>query len=499
MNLLGYSINKVEKNLEKNKETFSVKKQEDGSVEVETGSDFYGLNKYILNLESEFETEKQRVNAYRKASEMPEISIAVDDIVNDAIVSGEAGNITDLNLDDTEFSDNIKKNILEEWENILNLFSYQKNVQKMFRRWYIDGKIYYHKVVGKNIKEGIVELRYLDPRRIKKVVEHKKDDDGKVLETKEYFVYSLSDPNKKETNYGNRKNALEIQPDMISFSHSGLSVDGSSVIESYLQKALKPLNQLMNLEDSLIVYRVSRAPERRIFYIDVGNLPKTRAEQYISSIIGKYKNKITYDATSGSFTNNKNQMSMLEDIWLPRREGSRGTEVTTLPGGQNLGDLDDVLYFKTKLMKSLHIPLSRMETDTPFSSGRSSEITRDEIKFGKFISKIQSQFGEILLDTLKTQLLLKNVITTEDWEKELNNISLLFTVDSHFSELKKIEIMNDRLDSLEKIKEYVGTYFSHEYIMKNILRMTNEDIEQNKKEIIAGKKDGSIKDKEEDI
>ena len=486
MKLFGYTISKKPLDTEeKDLKTFSSVESNDGTIEVESGVNFASLSKYVLNLDSEFESERQRIDAYRNAARLVDLSTAIDEITNDAIVtSGDL--VVNIVLDKTKFSDNIKTKIIEEFEYVLGLLNFNNNGDEIFKRWYIDGKIYYHKVVGKSEKDGIVEVRYLDPRRIKKVRESVKGDDGTIVGSKEYYVYSLEDIN-KDNNYqvilnGGSK-ALEIHPDMIAYAHSGLVIEGTSQVDSYLQKALKPLNQLTNLEDSLVVYRVSRAPERRIFYIDVGNLPKTRAEGYIQSIIRKYKNKITYDASTGSFTNNKNQMSMLEDIWLPRREGSRGTEVSTLPGGQSLGELDDVEYFRKKLWRALHMPLSRMASDAQFNIGRSSEITRDEVKFGKFINKLQHQFGGLLLDILKTQLILKKIITEQDWKNNKYNITLQFNSDDYFTELKKTEVLNERLHALESIDPFVGKYFSPQYVMKNVLQMTEEDIKDLKKEL----------------
>jgi hypothetical protein len=501
LELFGYSITKSLDDTEKTLQTFSTKEPETGAVEIESGANFAGLNKYILDLDQEFDNEKQRIDAYRVAAKTPHISTAIDDIVNEAVVNNSNSDVVKLDLDNIKFSVGIKNKIQDEFTHINNLLNFNDDAANIFRRWYIDGKINYHKIVDeKKISNGIVEMRYLDPRRIKKVRDNVKNGDGKVIKTNEYYVYSLSDPDSKVKDYSNQV-ALEISPDMIAHANSGIVVEGTSVVESYLQKALKPLNQLTNMEDSLVVYRVSRAPERRIFYIDVGNLPKTRAEQYVKSIIGKYKNKVTYDATTGSFTNNKNQMSMLEDIWLPRREGSKGTEVSTLPGGQSLGDLEDVTYFKTNLNKALHVPLSRMESESTFNLGRSSEITRDEIKFGKFISKLQRGFGNLLLDTLKTQLLLKNIITEDDWNKFKNSFRLVFSTDAYFSELKDAEVLNARLENLEAIGEHIGRYFSPQYVMKTVLHMTEEEIKEQQDEIAEAIKDGIIKDpnKEEDF
>ena len=499
MDILGYNISKKPQDtVEKNLNTFSSKESNDGTLEVEGGIDFAGQNRYILDLDAQFETEKQRIDAYRVAANTADLSVAIDDIVNESIVITGQDDVIDLTLDDVDLSDGVKKKVFEEFEYIMTLLDFNNKGDDIFKRWYIDGKIYYHKVVGKNEGDGLAELRYLDPRRIKKVRETVVTPNGaKPIGSKEYYVYSLADPDKKKQTivYGDGK-ALEIHTDMVAYAHSGLIIDGTAQVDSYIQKSLKPLNQLMALEDSVVVYRVSRAPERRIFYIDVGNLPKTRAEGYIQSIIGKYKNKVTYDATTGSFTNNKNQMSMLEDIWLPRREGSRGTEVSTLPGGQSLGEMEDVNYFKQKLWKSLHLPMSRLDDSggNTFNAGRATEISRDEIKFTKFVHKLQKQFGALILDSLKTQLILKKIITDKDWEKNKYNFKLRYNTDSYYSELKEMELLNDRVSAISEMDTYVGKYFSPQYVMKTILQMSDEDIKQMQEETAEAVKLGLIPD-----
>lgn len=492
MKLFGYNISRDQNKLEKEKLTFSSEETNDGTVEVETsGGGYATLNKYILNLESEFVDERARVNTYRKAAKHPDIAIAIDEIVNDAIVNEDHETIS-LSLDDSDLSESIKKKIRDEFDHILKLLDFNVDGSDIFKRWYIDGKIFYHKVttVNKqtNKSEGIVELRYLDPRRIKKVREVIKDQQGNnTTKIREYYVYTLKEINKAKTNTlvpTSDVKAVEIEPDMIAMAHSGLSNNDNYHIESYLDKALKPLNQLTNLEDSVVVYRVARAPERRVFYIGVGNLPKTRAEQYMKSIIDKYKNNVVYDSNTGAFTNNNNQISMMEDFWLPRREDGRTTQIDTLPSASNLGEMEDVNYFKNRLFKALHLPLSRFgDENNTMGLGRSSEITRDELKFTKFINKLQRQFSALLYNILKTQLILKGILTEDDWETHRSFILFEFTADSFYTELKNAEIMTERLTLLDSINEHVGKYFSIEYVQRNILMMDDDDIDEMKKQI----------------
>lgn len=499
MELFGYELfTKKEDEQKENLNTFAPAKENDGAIEIEDYDvDYVSNTKYIYDFEAHFETEEHRINEYRRVALFVESDYAITDIVNESVVQDQFDDAVSLNLDNSEWSENIKNKVLEEWETVSRLYELNRNISEMFKQWYVDGKIYYHKIIDSNKpQEGIKEVRYLDPRRIKKVREILKESTGTgeaVIGTKEYYIYSLK-PMAKDNrvvgssatttndysykSYGSNTNiAMEIQPDMIAYAHSGLIV-GEDIVLSYLQKALKPLNQLNMIEDAIVIYRLSRAPERRIFYIDVGNLNKTRAEQYIKSMIGKYRNKFVYNTSTGTIKTNKQNLSMMEDIWLPRKEGSRGTEVTTLEGGQNLGELEDLEYFRKKSFRALNVPISRLETETAFSLGRSGEITRDEVRFAKFAERLRNQFSEILYDTLKTQLLLKKVITEDDWDKEFNNIKLIYNKDSYYDELKDQEILAGRLEILRDLNDYSTKYYSVEWIRTRLLMQDEEEMKK---------------------
>ena len=428
----------------------------------------------------------------------PECDRAIDDVVNEAIAGDIDDTPVDVELSNLKVGSGIKKQIREEFKNVLRLMDFDKTAYDIFRRWYIDGKLYYHKVIDiKNPRGGITELRYVDPRKIRKVVEMENTKDRQILDprtmeaqlapkTAEYYVY-----NPKGMRAGMETSGMKIAPDAIAFCHSGLKDMNKNVIMSHLDKAIKALNQLRMIEDSLVIYRLSRAPERRIFYIDVGNLPKQKAEQYLREVMSRYRNKLVYNADTGEIRDDRKFMSMLEDFWLPRREGGRGTEITTLPGGQNLGELEDVKYFQKKLYRALNVPESRLESDSTFNLGRAAEITRDEIKFQKFVTRLRKKFSSLFHDLLKTQLVLKGICSIEDWEDMSEHIQYDFIADNYFAELKEKEMLTERLNLVTAMDPYAGRYFSLEYIRRQILRHTdaemNEIDEQIEQEIADGK------------
>ena len=449
---------------------------EDGATSYIAGG-YYGQ---YLDLDGNFKTEYDMVKKYREMAMHPEVDSAIEDILHEAIVADQNDSPIEVNLDNLEVSESVKVMIRDEFEYIKNLFGFDSKAHEMFRRWYIDGRLYYHKVIDlDNPADGIKELRYVDPHKIKKVRqitkpktadEFMKYDFGKG---EEYFLYNPKGLNNTSANSG-----IRIAKDAITYCTSGIMDTNRNIVLSYLHKGIKVLNQLRMIEDSLVIYRISRAPERRIFYIDVGNLPKVKAEQYLREVMGRYRNKLVYDAATGEIRDDRKYMSMMEDFWLPRREGGRGTEITTLPGGQNLGELTDVQYFQTKLYKALNVPAGRLDSGTAFNLGRSSEITRDELKFTKFVGKLRKKFSDIFNDTLKTQLILKSVITPEDWEDMKEHIQYDYLKDNHFTELKNLEMKTEQLNVLGLMDPFVGKYFSINYIRAEVLGMTEKQIEE---------------------
>ena len=476
----------------------------------EDGVDHYlstGFFGSYVDIEGVYRTEFDLLRRYREMSLHPEVDSAIEDIVNEAIVSDSDDSPVKIELSNLNASDGIKKKIREEFKTILDLLDFDKKCHEIYRNWYIDGRLYYLKVIDlKKPQEGIQELRYIDAMKMRYVRKTKKDKSNpNVLvrkntedpmdyvfpEVEEYFMYTpkLQYPNQAAGGMNDAK-GVKIAKDAIAYCTSGLVDRNKGSTLSYLHKAIKSLNQLRMIEDSLVIYRLSRAPERRIFYIDVGNLPKQKAEQYLRDVMSRYRNKLVYDAGTGEIRDDKKFMSMLEDFWLPRREGGRGTEISTLPGGQNLGEITDIDYFKKKLYQSLNVPPSRMDGDSGFNLGRSSEILRDELKFTKFVGRLRKRFSNMFNDMLKTQLILKNICTPEDWETMSEHIQYDFLYDNHFSELKETELMTERLNMVATAEPYVGKYFSQDYLRRKILRQTDEEIvEQDKlieKEIKAG-------------
>ena len=455
-------------------EKFTEPSSEDGTLEV-AGGGFYGQ---LLDTDGRERTEHDLIRRYRDIAQQPECDSAVEDIINEAIVSNEKDQAVSVVLDRLDYPKRIKDRIREEFDVVLELMQFDTKGHDVFRRWYVDGRIFYHKVIDqKNPKKGIQELRYIEPKKIRKVKEVKKEPKKStssielIKSVNEYYLY-----NDKGLKTGTTE-GIKIAPDSIAYCPSGLIDQNKGHVLSYLHKAIKPVNQLRMIEDALVIYRISRAPERRIFYIDVGNLPKIKAEQYLKDVMNRYRNKLVYDASTGEIRDDRNHMSMLEDFWLPRREGGRGTEITTLPGGSNLGEIDDIKYFQNKLYRSLNVPISRLEAENSFSIGRSDNITRDELKFTKFVQKLRKKFSVLFMDILKTQLVLKGVIAMEEWDMMKEHIQFDFMQDGHFTELKNAEILQNRLDMLGQIESYVGTYFSKEYVRKNVLRMNDEEIE----------------------
>ena len=461
-------------------EKFTLPASEDGTVEI-AGGGFFGQ---VLDTDGRERTEQDLVRRYRDIAQQPECDSAIEDIVNEGIVSNEMDQAVSIVLDRLPYPTKIKKKITEEFDEVLRLLDFDVKGHDIFRRWYVDGRMFYHKVIDKKSpRKGIQELRYIDPSKIKKVREVKKETKqgssvDLIKKVEDYYLYNDKGLASHGTSQG-----VKIAPDSISYCPSGVIDQNKGHVLSYLHKAIKPVNQLRMIEDALVIYRISRAPERRIFYIDVGNLPKMKAEQYLKDVMNRYRNKLVYNASTGEIRDDRNHMSMLEDFWLPRREGGRGTEITTLPGGSNLGEIDDIVYFQKKLYRSLNVPISRMEAEAGFSLGRSTEITRDELKFTKFVQRLRKKFTALFTDILKTQLVLKGVISLEDWPKIKEHIQYDFLQDGHFAELKEAELLKDRLDVLQSVESYIGTFFSKRWAQKNVLNMTESEIDDMQKEM----------------
>jgi hypothetical protein len=478
---------------------------EDG-VDHYLSSGFFGS---YVDIEGVYRTEFDLIKRYREMALHPECDSAIEDIVNEAIVSDTNDSPIQIDLDNLNASDGIKKKIRQEFKYILELLDFDKKSHEIYRNWYVDGRLYYHKVIDlKNPEAGIQELRYIDAMKMRYVRQQKVDEkDNKMYRLanvnvddpmqyefpgiEEYFIYNpkMTYPTTNPSSMGGT-GGIKFTKDSITYCSSGLVDRNKGSTLSYLHKAIKSLNQLRMIEDSLVIYRLSRAPERRIFYIDVGNLPKVKAEQYLRDVMMRYRNKLVYDASTGEIRDDKKMMAMLEDFWLPRREGGRGTEISTLPGGQNLGEITDIEYFKKKLYRSLNVPPSRMDGEGGFNLGRSSEILRDEVKFSKFVARLRKRFSYMFSDMLKTQLILKNIITPEDWNIMSEHIQYDFLYDNHFAELKDAELLNERLNMVQVAEPYVGKYFSQDYVRRKILRQTDTEIlEQDvliKKEIESG-------------
>jgi hypothetical protein len=459
---------------------------DDGAVTI-TQNAHYGT---YVDLEGAVRNELELITRYREMSNHPECDMAITEIVDEAISHDDKGKVVDIVLDELKQPETIKKKIREEFDNILSMLNFSNLADDIFRRWYIDGRIYFHIIVNeKNPKEGIQELRYIDPRKIRKVREVQKGRDLKtgadiIKSMAEYYVYN--DKGTTAQNYTASVNSgLRIAPEAIVNVNSGMMDAKNTFVISYLHKAIKPLNQLRMIEDAIVIYRVSRAPERRVFYIDVGNLPKGKAEQYLRDVMVKYKNKVVYDAQTGELRDDRKHMSMLEDFWLPRREGGKGTEITTLPAGQNLGQMEDVQYFQKKLLQSLNVPYSRLEPQGGgmVGLGRTTEVTRDELKFNKFVVKLRNKFSQVFDHALKIQLSLKGICSQEEWETFREDIFYDYRKDNNFTELRDAELLSQRLQTLGQIDPYVGRYYSQEWVKKNVLHLTDDEVEEMQKQI----------------
>ena len=470
--LFGFSITRKKKEQDP-KQSFSIPVADDGATTVSAVGGYMGQ---FLDLEGTAKNEADLVRRYREISLHPECDQAIEDICNEAIVSSEEKDSVRVTLENIPFGNEVKKRIDEEFLNVLKLMNFSTKGFEIFKRWYVDGRIFYQKLIDReNPKNGLTELRYIDPRKIKKVRELKKMrstvDLSLTNDYEEYFMF-----NEKGVAGSTSGSGVRIAADTIAFCSSGLVDQNKNMILSYLHKAIKPVNQLRMIEDAVVIYRIARAPERRIFKIDVGNLPKQKAEQYLRDVMARYRNKLVYDANTGEIRDDRSYMNMLEDYWLPTREGGRGTDITTLPGGQNLGEMADIEYFQKKLYRSLNVPVSRLEPATGFSMGRSTEITRDELKFTKFVQRLRKKFTELFNDFLKTQLVLKGVISIEDWPVIQANIQYDFLQDGHFAELKESEMLKERVALADGLEKYVGKYFSQEYIRKFVFKQSEKEI-----------------------
>jgi hypothetical protein len=489
--LFGFTIarNKAEQD-QIAQQSFTPPQNDDGALTI-TSAAYYGT---YVDLDGTAKNEVELISRYREMAMQPEIESAIDDIVNEAICQDDDGTTIKIVLDKLNQPDKIKEAIKKEFSTILKLLNYNNMCQDIFRRYYVDGRLFYHIIIDReNPVLGIKELRYVDPRKLRKVREVKKRKDERtgveIMDVvNEYYIYNDKVVTGSSSNYG--PVGVRITTDSVVAVVSGLMDSRRAVVLSYLHKAIKPLNQLRMIEDATVIYRISRAPERRIFYIDVGNLPKQKAEQYLRDIMVKYKNKLVYDANTGEVRDDRKFMSMMEDFWLPRREGGKGTEISTLPGGQNLGELEDVKYFEKKLYKSLNVPISRLEPNQGFSIGRVAEVTRDELKFSKFVDRLRNKFADLFDQALRVQCVLKGICTNEEWNEFKENIYYDFIQDNNFTELKEAELMKERLALLGAVDPYTGRYYSQAWIQRNVLRMTDDEIKDMQKEIDKEKKDG---------
>ena len=480
MKFFGFEIGTPKKQEDQNiidpkNKTFTLPQNDDGAVTV-AGAGYYGT---YVDLDGTFRNETQLITKYRELAIQPEAETAIDEIVNEAIVIEDSGTSVEINTDDLKVPPQIKKRIEDEFNYILKLLNFGNMGHDIFRRWYIDGRLFYHLIIDEtNPAVGIEEIKYIDPRRIRKIREIQKMRDPQtgvelIKRQIEYYLYNERGMIGSGTNLG-----AKIAPDSIININSGLMDPKQTMVLSYLHKAIKPFNNLRMVEDATVIYRLSRAPERRVFYIDVGNMPTIKADQYVRDIMVKYRNKLVYDSSTGEIKDDRKHLSMLEDFWLPRREGSKGTEISTLEGARNLGELEDVKYFQTKLYKSLGVPISRLEPTQGFSLGRTTEITRDELKFNKFVQRLRNKFSILFDDLLRVQLVLKKVCTEEEWREFKEDIWYDYKKDNNFDELKEAELLTNRLQVLAAADPYVGKYFSQLWVRKNILQQTDEDIEE---------------------
>jgi hypothetical protein len=481
VNFFGFEISrkKNQQEDERNK-SFAIPTTDDGAVTIQSGA-YYGT---YVDLDGVVRNEIELITRYREMSMQPELETAIDEIVNEAIVNDDEERGVELNTDEIKESNAIKKKIRDEFDQILKLLDFGNMGHDIFRRWYIDGRIFYHIVIDdKSPQKGIQEIRYIDPRRIRKIREVQKTKDPNsgmevIKQIKEYYLY-----NERGMIGAHSQLGTKITLDAIVNVNSGLMDSKRAMVLSYLHKAIKPLNQLRMVEDATVIYRLSRAPERRVFYIDVGNMPTIKAEQYLRDVMVKYRNKLVYDSSTGEIKDDRKHLSMLEDFWLPRREGGKGTEITTLPGGMNLGELEDVKYFEKKLYKALGVPISRLEQQQGFSLGRTTEITRDELKFTKFVNRLRSKFSTLFDDLLRVQCILKKICTEDEWKEFKEELWYDFKKDNNFTELKEAELLQNRVQTLQLIDPYVGRYYSMEWVRRNILQMDDEEIEEMQEQI----------------
>jgi hypothetical protein len=450
---------------------------QDGSTVVNTGVNAGGYYGMVMDLDGVIKNENDLIRRYREVATYSDCDGAIEDIVSEAIVYDEEDQTVTINLDDVDVSETIKKKIRAEFDEIIKLLKFQERGHEIFRTWYVDGRLYFHILLDeKNLKQGIVELRYIDPRkirRIKNVIKSRTPQGVEVVkEVQEYYLYNDKGITEQTTQ------GVKLSLDSVVYVPSGFLDANSGMMMSYLHKAIKPTNQLKMIEDSLVIYRISRAPERRIFYVDVGNLPKVKAEQYVNDIMNKFRNKIVYDATTGEVRDDRRHLSMMEDFWMPRREGGKGTEITTLPGGQNLGEIQDIEYFQQKLYRALNVPIGRLQQEGGFSIGRAQEISRDEVKFNKFIVRLRQKFSHIFTDALRVQLIAKNIMRPEDWELIKQDIRYNYVIDNHYAELKDNEVLMGRLNALQLIEPYLGKFYSMDWVKKNVLMQTEDEIEE---------------------
>jgi len=473
MEIFGFELKK--KKLEKEIGSVVTPTPDDGSTVVSSAaSSYYGM---VVDLEGVVKNENDLIRRYREVCQYPDCDAAIEDIVNEAIVVDDNEQSVQLVMDDLKVSESIKKKIRDEFVEILKLYKFEEKGHDIFRSWYVDGRSYYHVLIDPaRPKDGIVELRYIDPRKIRKIKNVKKEKNQKGVEvtttTEEYYLYNDKGITQATTQ------GVKLSLDSVIYCTSGLLDSNTNMVLSHLHKAIKPVNQLKMIEDSLVIYRISRAPERRIFYIDVGNLPKLKAEQYVNDIMNKFRNKVVYDAATGEVRDDRKHLSLMEDFWMPRREGGKGTEITTLPGGQNLGDIADINYFQTKLYNSLNVPISRLQPQQGFSLGRSTEISRDEVKFNKFVTRLRRKFSNLFSEALRVQLVAKGVIRPDEWDEMFQDINFEYQMDNHFSELKNNEILQQRINALQLMEPYVGKYYSVEYVRRHVLMQTEEEMKE---------------------
>lgn len=494
LTLFGFEIKKAKKKEDQKLPSIVPPRDDEGGSYATASGTHYGQ---YLNLDGDDSKDNyQLIMKYRGNAMHPEVDAAIEDIVNESISGSELTQNMDINLDDVKAPDRIKKVIKEEFDTIYGMLNFKEIGYDIFRRWYVDGRLYHHLVVDENNpKDGIQEIRPIDAAKMRKVkkVKYKKDEltGAKLVDkTEEFFIF--------QEKPGQSNSGIKMTVDSVSYVTSGLLSEDRKKIVSHLHKGLKPINQLRMMEDSLVIYRLARAPERRIFYIDVGNMPRGKSEEYLKSIMTKYRNKLVYDAKTGEIRDDRKHQSLLEDFWLPRREGGKGTEITTLPGGENLGQIDDIIYFQKKVYRALNVPINRLEQEAQFSLGRSTEVNRDELKFQKFIDRLRNRFAHLFYGILKTQLIMKGIITEEDWQEWKNDITIDYVRDNHFAELRDAEMLRERLQTLDQVQNYVGEYFSKEWVQKNVLMLSDEDIDQIEKEMSGEEADREDEEPEQD-